>query len=1107
MEALLSSSSRLKPLFLPRFPPHPAQMLLQFSPHPSPLILSLPVATSRPRHPHPRLPPVRASRSSEPELLAKSALRRISDKLRSLGYLETSPEVPIPAPAQDPRADAPSPGEIFVPTPAQLPRHRVGSTLDPSWATGDGEADAARRRQRRGRDAAAAPTPPSAAELTLPRDELRRLQGVGIRLRKRLKVGKPGVTEGIVNGIHERWRNAELVKIRCDDISAMNMRRTHEVLERKTGGLVIWRSGSTIILYRGTNYKYPYFHDQQKMDDCLKDESSEESSSDDDEDRGFLSVEQCGSEEDVKNHTEDSIHDEDEDGDNFGTVYGEHRSIGEEHENHDILSVEQSVSRKKDANHPMTSSKAPVVHTQEGRSAVKNNNGVANKQHARFHISTNVNPPSEVRPLARSTLVTGVGSPNKFRLQLPGEVKLAKEDDKLLDGLGPRFSEWWGYDPLPVDADLLPAIVPGFRRPFRLLPSGVPPKLTDREMTILRRLARPLPYHYALGRSSNLQGLAASIIKLWERCEVAKIAMKRGPHCIDSELVSEELKGLTGGTLLSRDNESIVLYRGKDFLPQAVSLAIEKRRKHDNSMINKPKPEIEESIPTQDASELKIANDASVHGHECHEGETSVSEYRTESLNTVAQNMETRLSQAITEKEKAEKLLEELEKASRSSKAETREVISEEERYMLRKVGLQMKPFLLLGRRGVFDGTIENMHLHWKYRELVKIICKEHSMEDVTYAARTLEAESGGILVAVERVSKGHAIIMYRGKNYQRPSSLRPKSLLNKKDALKRSVELQRHKSLKLHVLNLSKNIDYLRGQLQTDGHPVALSNQMNSGHENKGMHDLCDNSGTSGETSKEVPEVAPECFETEGEECSSGGTNGILNTTSSGVWLDDTQNKLCLNRLKDHSSEVSRSCLNEGSNTASSDNQIEYQNRLSFPVACHSDNGSEDDSKILKTLGPSQALEEPILDQKHTSRLPSKAAPLSNRERLVLRKQALQMKKRPVLAIGRNNVITGVAKTIRTHFKKHPLAVVNIKNRADGTPVQQLISELEEATGSVLVSREPNKVILYRGWGADATQTSSREDSTYVGEKEVISPQLLEAIRLECGLHPGESQ
>lgn len=106
---------------------------------------------------------------------------------------------------------------------------------------------------------------------------------------------------------------------------------------------------------------------------------------------------------------------------------------------------------------------------------------------------------------------------------------------------------------------------------------------------------------------------------------------------------------MTGGTLLSRDNESIILYRGKDFLPPAVSLAIENRRKHDNFTISKSKPEIEESIPAQDASELKMTRDASVQGHTCHEekreGETSVTEYRTESLNTVAHSVETRLSQ------------------------------------------------------------------------------------------------------------------------------------------------------------------------------------------------------------------------------------------------------------------------------------------------------------------------------------------------------------------------------------------------------------------------------------------------------------------------------
>lgn len=628
-----------------------------------------------------------------------------------------------------------------------------------------------------------------------------------------------------MNGIHERWRNAEVVKIRFEDVWAMNMRRTHEMLERKTGGLVIWRSGSTIILYRGTNYKYPYFHyREESMDGFLDEESSEQSSSgDEDEDLGIESAALSSSrEEDETSFQHDSSYESSE---NPVIECAEQRSTGEG-KNHTIGDLSQSLSRGKDTTHPILSTKRLLFDTHEGNLDIRT--ATPNEQHARLHVNTHADQHGKVGPRDRSSLVAGVGSPNKFRLQLPGEVKLAEEADKLLDGLGPRFSGWWGYDPLPVDADLLPAIVPGYRRPFRLLPSGVPSKLTDREMTILRRLAHPLPFHYALGRSSNLQGLAASMIKLWERCEVAKIAIKRDANNTDSELITEELKGLTGGTLLSRDKESIVFYRGKDFLPPAVSLAIEKRRKLGGSTIYKPKPDTEESTPAQDASVLKVSSDVPVH---INEEEISVPENRAESLNTVAQSVETRLSQAIAEKEKAEKLLQELENASQPSKAETKEVISKEERYMLRKVGLKMKQFLLLGRRGVFDGTIENMHLHWKYRELVKIVCKEHSLKDVEYAARTLEAASGGILVAVEKVSKGHAIIVYRGKNYQRPSALRPKTLLSKRDALKRSMENQRCKSLKVHVLNLSKNIDYLRDQMNSSYYKTTIHGpSVNSG-------------------------------------------------------------------------------------------------------------------------------------------------------------------------------------------------------------------------------------------------------------------------------------
>lgn len=75
------------------------------------------------------------------------------------------------------------------------------------------------------------------------------------------------------------------------------------------------------------------------------------------------------------------------------------------------------------------------------------------------------------------------------------------EYNSLLDGLGPRFVEWWGTGVLPVDADLLPEKVPGYKTPFRLLPTGMRSRLTNAEMTNLRKIAKSLPCHFALGTS------------------------------------------------------------------------------------------------------------------------------------------------------------------------------------------------------------------------------------------------------------------------------------------------------------------------------------------------------------------------------------------------------------------------------------------------------------------------------------------------------------------------------------------------------------------------------------------------------------------------------
>lgn len=87
----------------------------------------------------------------------------------------------------------------------------------------------------------------------------------------------------------------------------------------------------------------------------------------------------------------------------------------------------------------------------------------------------------------------GVGSIN--------ESLYVREANRLLDGLGPRFIDWWWRKPLPVDADLLPEIVPDFKSPFRLCPPQERPKLRDDELTYLRKLARPLPTHFALGNN------------------------------------------------------------------------------------------------------------------------------------------------------------------------------------------------------------------------------------------------------------------------------------------------------------------------------------------------------------------------------------------------------------------------------------------------------------------------------------------------------------------------------------------------------------------------------------------------------------------------------
>lgn len=72
---------------------------------------------------------------------------------------------------------------------------------------------------------------PTLAELSLTDGEILRLTKLGFEMKQKIKVGKAGVKEGIVNGIHERWRRSEVVRIVCEDLCRTNMKRTHDILE------------------------------------------------------------------------------------------------------------------------------------------------------------------------------------------------------------------------------------------------------------------------------------------------------------------------------------------------------------------------------------------------------------------------------------------------------------------------------------------------------------------------------------------------------------------------------------------------------------------------------------------------------------------------------------------------------------------------------------------------------------------------------------------------------------------------------------------------------------------------------------------------------------
>ncbi|KAL6655888.1 hypothetical protein ACP70R_006714 [Stipagrostis hirtigluma subsp. patula] len=547
------------------------------------------------------------------------------------------------------------------------------------------------------------------AERTIPEHELRRLRDASLRMKERMKIGPGGVTQEIVESIHRKWKVDEVVKMRFEGPPSLNMKRTHDLLEDRTGGIVIWRSGRSVVLYRGMNYNLQ----------CVQ---------------SYAKIAEVGS----------------------SKKFGDANSVGD----------------------------------QLGEDGVKRSKSAVN-----FSV----------------------------------EATETFDVDSFLDKLGPRYKDWSGRSPIPVDADLLPGVVPGYKPPFRQLPYKVKSTLRNKEMTALRRLARQTVPHFALGRNREHQGLATAMVKLWEKSAIAKIAIKRGVPNTCNDRMAEEIKKLTGGVLLSRNKEYIVFYRGNDFItPKVREVLVEKQEQaitqQDEEELARLKASASIStIPRELRSPLVAGTLAETKEATSRWGNSINYEQREDEMKQLAlvkhtsllKNLKRKLILAKIKVAKAEKALAKVQEFLSPAELPTDlETVTDEERFLFRRIGLKMRAFLMLGRREVFDGTVQNMHLHWKHRELVKVIVKGKSFAQVKHIAISLEAESGGVLISLDKTTKGYAIILYRGKNYRRPQIMKPRNLLTRRQALARSIELQRREALKHHISSMQDKIWKLKSQL-----------------------------------------------------------------------------------------------------------------------------------------------------------------------------------------------------------------------------------------------------------------------------------------------------
>lgn len=166
---------------------------------------------------------------------------------------------------------------------------------------------------------------------------------------------------------------------------------------------------------------------------------------------------------------------------------------------------------------------------------------------------------------------------------------------------------------------------------------------------------------------------------------------------------------------------------------------------------------------------------------------------------------------------KEERLHEALDKIEPKESLETThdpEILTPEEHFYYLKMGEKCKNYVPVGRRGIYQGVILNMHLHWKKHQTLKVIVKTFSSEEVKEIAVELARLSGGIVLDIQ---EENIIIMYRGKNYSQPPTeiMSPRTTLSRKKALDKSKYRDALRAVKKYIPKLEQNLELLQSQAE----------------------------------------------------------------------------------------------------------------------------------------------------------------------------------------------------------------------------------------------------------------------------------------------------